>query len=266
MAVAAHARVRRQPAGVVGQERIDDPGAELGPQVEREVRQPHLVRDAAGDPHRVGRAARSLAVVLRVRPQLERHRRGVLLHEQRRHRRVDPAAHRHQRRAPDPAPARRRRGRRRQRAVERVGGQVGGVELARRRRRARRRSRAGRRARRRARTRLDQRDGRRAGRRHRPAAGGVEAAAVTRSPSTRTRDADQVAAAAPPAAPSWAPGGRTPSPAGCSRCSRKESTSAESRRGSDRPDQRGRSRRRTEGIRAYLGFGFTVDFSAAYRG
>ena len=74
VAVAADARVRRLPRRVAGQERVDDAGPERLAQVERQVRQPHPVRERAGDPHGVGRAARRLGVVLRVRPQLERHR------------------------------------------------------------------------------------------------------------------------------------------------------------------------------------------------
>ena len=74
VAVAAHARVRRLARRVAGQERLDDAGAELRAQVEREVRQAHPVRDRAREPDRVRRAARRLGVVLRVGPQLERDR------------------------------------------------------------------------------------------------------------------------------------------------------------------------------------------------
>ncbi len=131
VAVAAHARVRRLAARVGGQERVDDAGPELGPQVEREVRQAHPVRDRAGDPDRVRRAARRLGVVGLVGPQLERHRGGVRADQQRRDRGVHPAAHRDER-----AVRARDRGTLAdgdaERAVQRVGREVGGVELARR--------------------------------------------------------------------------------------------------------------------------------------
>ena len=55
--VAAHARVRGLPRRVAGQERVDDARPELRPQVQREVRQAHAVRDRAREPHGVGRAA-----------------------------------------------------------------------------------------------------------------------------------------------------------------------------------------------------------------
>ena len=46
---------------------------ELRTQVDRQVRHPLAVRELARAPHRLRRAARELAVVLGVRPQLERH-------------------------------------------------------------------------------------------------------------------------------------------------------------------------------------------------
>ena len=71
---------------------------------QREVRQPHPVRDRPRQPHRVGRAAGRGGVVLDVAPQLQRDRDRVLAHEQRRDRRVHAAAHRDER-----APRRRAR-------------------------------------------------------------------------------------------------------------------------------------------------------------
>ena len=129
MAVAADARVRRLPRRVAGQERVDDARPELRPQIQREVRQPHPVRDRAREPHRVGRAAGRRGVVLDVAPELQRDRDGVL---------ARPAA-------PRPRSPRRRSSRRAcaptsgtdadarsgaQRAVQRVGGQIGRVQLA----------------------------------------------------------------------------------------------------------------------------------------
>jgi hypothetical protein len=58
---------------VIGEERLDDAGAELLAQVEREVRQAHAVRHGAGQAHGVRRAARRLGVIVRIGPQLERH-------------------------------------------------------------------------------------------------------------------------------------------------------------------------------------------------
>ena len=73
--VAAHARVRRHAGRVLGQPRLDDPGAELGAQIDRQVRHAQAVRHLARAAHRLRRAAARLAVVLRIGPQLQRHRR-----------------------------------------------------------------------------------------------------------------------------------------------------------------------------------------------
>ena len=183
------------PCGVAGQERVDDAGAELGAQVEREVRQPHPVRERAGEPDGVGRAARGLGVVLRVGPQLERDGGGVLAGQQRGDRGVDAAAHGHERAAGIGRDRRVGAGGGAERAVQRVGGQVGGVELARRqpaelggdRVRAHARGVEHVRA-------VDQRDGGRAGRRHRPAAGGLEAGGGDAVAVDAQRDPDQVTA------------------------------------------------------------------------
>ena len=195
MPVAADARVRRHAGRVARQEGIDDAGAELLAQVEREVRHPHPVGDRARDAHGVGAAARGLGVVLRVGPQLERDRDGAVAGQQRRHGRVHPAAHRHERPAGvgrDGRPCPRRAA---ERAVQRVGGEVSGVELPRRqpaqlggdRVRAHPRRVEHRLA-------VDQRRGRRAGGGERAAAGGLEADrrhAVALDPHG---EADQVAA------------------------------------------------------------------------
>ena len=133
MAVAAHARVRRQAARRVRQPRLDDAGAELVAQVEREVRQAHAVRERAGAAHGVGRAARALAVVLGVAPELERH--GDDLAPSRA---VSSAATALSTppliatsvRSVAARSRRRARGRGAERAVQRVGGEVGRVELA----------------------------------------------------------------------------------------------------------------------------------------
>ena len=77
VAVAAHAWVRRQPRGVVVEEGLDDAGAELLAQVEGEVRDAHSVRQRPGAAHRLSRAARALAVVGRIGPQLEGDRRDI---------------------------------------------------------------------------------------------------------------------------------------------------------------------------------------------
>ena len=133
-AVAAHARVRRLARGVRGQERVDDAGAEAVPQVEREVRQAEPVRERPRFAHGRRRAARALGVVLRVGPQLDRHRDHVVARlgaEQRHDGRVDAAAHGHERAAGHPRRAPVGPGRGPERAVQRVGGQLGRVQLAR---------------------------------------------------------------------------------------------------------------------------------------
>ena len=125
VAVAAHAGVGRQAGGVLGQPGLHHAGAELGAQVEAEVRQAHPVRDGARDAHCVGRAARALGVVLGVAPQLDGDGGRVRAAAQRGDGRVHPAAHGHQRalgvarcgavgrrpRGPGRARARRRRAR-----------------------------------------------------------------------------------------------------------------------------------------------------------
>ncbi len=120
---------------MVVEKRRDDAGAELGAQVEREVRQAHPVRERTRVADRLRRAAGALAVVLLVGPQLERDGdrvAAVAAGQQRDDRAVDAAGHRHQR--PLLARGRRQRGlradRRPERPRERVGDQLGGVELA----------------------------------------------------------------------------------------------------------------------------------------
>ena len=133
VAVAAHARVRRQAGGVVGQPAVDHTRAELRAQVDRQVWHTKLVRQLACAADRLRRAAAEIAVVLRVRPQLQRHRDRLApgpREQQRGHRAVDPAAHRHQR--PLVVAGERRplaRGGA-ERAMQRVRGQLGGVRLA----------------------------------------------------------------------------------------------------------------------------------------
>ena len=57
---------------MVGEPAVDDAGAELGAQVDREVRQAVAVGERAGAADGLGRAAAALAVVLGVGPELER--------------------------------------------------------------------------------------------------------------------------------------------------------------------------------------------------
>jgi hypothetical protein len=97
VAVAADAGVRCEAGGMIGEERRHDALGERRAQVEREVRQPHTVRDRPREPDGVRRAARRLGVVRGIAPQLERHRDRLApgaLDEQRGDRRVDAAAHR----------------------------------------------------------------------------------------------------------------------------------------------------------------------------
>ena len=73
MAVAAHARVRGQPGGVVGQPGLDDAGAELVAQVERQVRHAHAVGERARAAHRASAEQHERSASLSgVAPQLER--------------------------------------------------------------------------------------------------------------------------------------------------------------------------------------------------
>ncbi len=117
---------------MIGQPAVDDAGAELRAQVDRQVRHAQLVRQLARAAHGLRRAAAEIAVVLRVRPQLERHADGLaarLADEQRRHGAVDAAAHRHERASGmrrQACPCARRRP---QRAVQRVGRQLRRVAL-----------------------------------------------------------------------------------------------------------------------------------------
>ena len=240
VAVAAHARVRRQPRGMVGQERRDDARGESGAQVEREVRQPHPMSHRAREPHGVRRAARGLGVVGLVAPQLERHRDGLVARardEQRCHGRVDAAAHRDERppgdrlgsvagsvRRPREPGARGDRGA--ERHVQRVGRQFGGVQLSRReaaqlggdlarpdpRRVEQRRA-------------AHQLDGRRAGGDHRAAAGRLEAGVDHASASTRRSTRIRSPQAAPPALPEHDAGGTCPRPRGNCKCSANASAS-----------------------------------------
>ena len=132
-AVAAHAGVRREPGGVLGQPRLDDPGAELLAEVEREVREVHAVRERARCAHGGGRAAGALGVVVGVRPELERHGchvAPVASRQQRGDRAVDAAAHGDE----HAVGAGSQRGvgadRLAERPVQRVGREVGRMELA----------------------------------------------------------------------------------------------------------------------------------------
>ena len=95
-AVAAHARVRGLPQGVVGEPGLDHPSAELRAQVEGQVRHPHPVCDSARGPNGGGAAARGFGVVLRVAPELEGDGDRFAARacdQQRRDGGVDPSAH-----------------------------------------------------------------------------------------------------------------------------------------------------------------------------
>ena len=127
------ARVRGLPARVAINERLDDAGAELVAEVEREMRKAELVGQPAREADGGRRTATPLAVVLGVRPQLERDgdRVAATAAQQRGDRAVDSAAHRHERARSADRP---REGRSladggAERPVQRVRGQVGGVEL-----------------------------------------------------------------------------------------------------------------------------------------
>ena len=137
MAVAADARVRGLPGHEAGDERLDHAGPELRAQIDREVGQPHRVRQTPRLRDRGGRAAAPIGVVLGVRPELERDRRRLALAraQERRDRAVDAAAH------GDKRASTRLRARRgsassvadggTERPRESVGGQLGRVQLAR---------------------------------------------------------------------------------------------------------------------------------------
>ena len=89
-------------ARVAGEEVVDHVGAEALAQVEREVREAHRVRQRARAVTACGEQQLLLAVVRRVRPQLERHGDDVVARVERElggGGAVDPAAHRHQRAA-----------------------------------------------------------------------------------------------------------------------------------------------------------------------
>jgi len=236
MPVAADARVGRLPRPVAGQERVDHARAELLAQVERQVRQPHPVRQSAREPDGIRRAARRRGVVLRIGPQLQRDRHDV-----------PPARARAA--APRPPSRRRptaRRASARRRARPRHPPTPPPAPGAARPRPARPRAACPATARRAPlRSRESPRGPHRAAARPRPASPAAEPAAVTapqpeasnvtastRSPRTRTETRIRSPHTAPPAAPSWASGGGSPRPSGAARCSAKRSlsTSAESRR------------------------------------
>ena len=118
--VAAHARVRRQALRVALDERLDDLGAELLAQIERDVRQPEPVAGLARGDDGVGRAAGALgARAGRVEPEAERDADRVRGRAQQGHGAVDAAAHRDR----DPAGPVRGREHGRDRVRERVGGE-----------------------------------------------------------------------------------------------------------------------------------------------
>ena len=122
-AVAAHARVRRLPAGVAACERGDDGAPELLAQVEGHVREPEPVAGLARRDHRGRRAADPLARLrVRVDPEPERNPDGAGAGLQQGDRAVDAAAHR------DRDPLRVARGA--DRRPDRVGERVDGERLA----------------------------------------------------------------------------------------------------------------------------------------
>ena len=214
VAVAGHARVGGLPRRVAGQERVHDARPELRPQVQREVREAHAVRDHPREPDRVGAAAGRGGVVLLVAPELERHRDGVLAQQMRGHGGVHAAAHRHQH-----APVVHRHvgatGRGAERAMERVGGQIGGVQLSGRQPAQFLRDRG------RAHARgveevlaLDQVHGRGAGGGQRAATVGVEARLHDAIAGDHHRHADQVAAQRAPGVAVKAPGTQSAAPVG----------------------------------------------------
>ncbi len=99
VAVAADARVRGLTGGERRDERLDHAGAELVAQIDREVREPHRVRERPRLGDRRRRAAAALRVVLGIGPEVERHRHGLAVPraQERRHRAVDSATHRDER-------------------------------------------------------------------------------------------------------------------------------------------------------------------------
>ena len=122
-----------RPGGLIGEPVLDDAGAELGAQVDRQVGHSERMRERAGAADGLGGAAREIAVVVGVRPQLERHRDGLLAalgDQQGCDGAVDAAAHRDER-APVSGcePRCRRAGDAAERAVQGVGGELGGVAL-----------------------------------------------------------------------------------------------------------------------------------------
>ena len=99
VSVADHARVRGAARAIAVDEGADDLSAKLLLQVEREVRDPELVRDAASAQHRQRRAAALGRVRSLVGPQLHRDGDDVgaaVALRQRGDRRIDTAAQRHE--------------------------------------------------------------------------------------------------------------------------------------------------------------------------
>ncbi len=130
VAVAPHARIRGLALGVTGDERLDNAGAKLLAQVDREMRQAHRVRKPAGLGHRRRRAAAALRIVLDVGPELERDGggRARLAAQQRGHGTVDATAHRDERSSARRRPQRRPRAcRGAQRSRQRIAGNLGGM-------------------------------------------------------------------------------------------------------------------------------------------
>ena len=218
VAVAAHARVRGEAGGVIGDPRVDDAGAKRVAQVERDVRQAHPVREPSRVAHRARRAAGALGVVVRVAPQLERdgdRLRPVLVRaEQRGDRAVDPSGHRDERAAGIRLQARVGADRRAECLRERVGRKVRRVALA----QAQAAERPGdllgadprgvedRGA-------IDQFDRGAGGGDRRPAALGVEAGAADDPAADREVDAHDVTAGAAPRRRGVRPGGHAPASA-----------------------------------------------------
>jgi hypothetical protein len=72
VAVAAYARIGRQAGAVIGEPAVDDAGAKLGAQIDREMGHAKPMRELARAAHGLRGAAARLAVVLGVGPELER--------------------------------------------------------------------------------------------------------------------------------------------------------------------------------------------------